>query len=74
MSDYVESIDNAITVFLRRTNSTQKQLAKDLDIRDETLSAKRKGVRDFKVSELVRLSQIMGMSLDEMTGLQAKAS
>ena len=74
MTDYVESIDNAITVFLRRTNSTQGQLAKDLGMVDETLSAKRKGVRDFKVSELVSLSQIIGVSLDELTGLQAKAS
>lgn len=41
---------------------------------DETLSAKRKGVRDFKLSELVNPSQIMGVSLDELTGLQAKAS
>lgn len=73
MSEYVENIDNAITVFLRRTNSTQGQLAKDLGMVDETLAAKRKGIRDFKVSELVMLAQLMNVSLDELTGLQLQA-
>ena len=35
---------------------------------------KRKGLTDFKLSELVMLSKIVGLSLDELTGLNPNAA
>lgn len=66
---YIESIDNAITLFLRRSGKTQDQLADEMGVSTVTLMNKRKGLTDFKLSELVMLSKIVGLSLDELTGL-----
>lgn len=65
----IESIDNAITLFLRRSGKTQDQLADEMGVSTVTLMNKRKGLTDFKLSELVMLSKIVGLSLDELTGL-----
>ena len=35
---------------------------------------KRKGLTDFKLSELVKLSGIVGLSLDDLTGLKPDAA
>lgn len=66
---YIDSIDNAITLFLRRSGKTQDQLADEMGVSTVTLMNKRKGLTDFKLSELVMLSKIVGLSLDELTGL-----
>lgn len=66
---YIESIDNAITLFLRRSGKTQDQLADEMGVSTVTLMNKRKGLTDFKLSELVMLSKIVELSLDELTGL-----
>lgn len=66
MASYVESVDNAITVFLRRNNMTQEQLASRLGMSEVTLRSKRTGVTEFKLSELIALSEIFDTSLDSM--------
>ena len=71
---YIESIDNAITLFLRRSGKTQDKLADEMGISTVTLMNKRKGLTDFKLSELVMLSKIVGLSLDELTGLNPSAA
>lgn len=71
---YIESIDNAITLFLRRSGKTQDQLADEMGVSTVTLMNKRKGLTDFKLSELVMLSKIVGLSLDELTGLNPSAA
>lgn len=71
---YIESIDNAITLFLRRSGKTQDKLADEMGISTVTLINKRKGLTDFKLSELVMLSKIVGLSLDELTGLNPSAA
>ena len=71
---YIESIDNAITLFLRRSGKTQDQLAEEMGFSTVTLMNKRKGLTDFKLSELVMLSKIVGLSHDELTGLNPNAA
>ena len=71
---YIDSIDNAITLFLRRSGKTQDQLANEMGVSTVTLMNKRKGLTDFKLSELVMLSKIVGLSLDELTGLNPSAA
>lgn len=69
-STYVENIDSAIAVYLRRSGKTQDQLATSMNMTANSLMNKRKGLTDFKLSELVRLSEIVGLSLDDLTGLK----
>lgn len=73
-STYVENIDSAIAVYLRRSGKTQDQLATSMNMTANSLMNKRKGLTDFKLSELVRLSEIVGLSLDDLTGLKPAAS
>mgnify|MGYP002541848625 CR=1 FL=1 len=73
-STYVENIDSAIAVYLRRSGKTQDQLATSMNMTANSLMNKRKGLTDFKLSELVRLSEIVGLSLDDLTGLKPAAA
>lgn len=73
-STYVENIDSAIAVYLRRSGKTQDQLATSMNMTANSLMNKRKGLTDFKLSELVRLSEIVGLSLDDLTGFKPAAA
>lgn len=64
-------IDEAITVYLRRTGKTQAELAKELGMSENTLSWKRRGIREFKLSEAMKVADITGVSLDEMVPKEA---
>ena len=64
-------IDEAITVYLRRTGKTQAEFAKELGMSENTLSWKRRGIREFKLSEVIQIADITGCSLDEMVPKEA---
>lgn len=64
-------IDEAIAAYLHRSGKTQAELAEELGMSENTLSWKRRGVREFKVSEVVKISEITGFSLDEMLPKEA---
>ena len=57
---YFESIDDAITLHLRKTGKTQAQLAEEMDMAENTFSWKRRGVREFTLGEACRLATIIG--------------
>lgn len=59
-------IDEAIAAYLRRSGKTQAELAEELGMSENTLSWKRRGIREFKVSEVIKISEITGCSIDEM--------
>ena len=61
-----KGIDEAIAAYLRRSGKTQAELAEELGMAENTLSWKRRGIREFKVSEVVKIAEITGFSLDEM--------
>lgn len=61
-----KGIDEAIAAYLRRSGKTQAELADELGMAENTLSWKRRGIREFKVSEVVKIAEITGFSLDEM--------
>lgn len=58
-------IDNAIAVYLRSNSMTQAELAAELGMSEATLSAKRKGDSEFTYTEMVKLCDLLGLSLDE---------
>lgn len=64
-------IDEAIAAYLRRSGKTQAELAEELGMSENTLSWKRRGIREFKVSEAIKISEITGSSLEEMVPKEA---
>lgn len=64
-------IDEAIAAYLRRSGKTQAELAKELGMSENTLSWKRRGIREFKFSEVVKVTEITGFSIDEMSPREA---
>lgn len=60
------TIDEAVAAYLRRTGKTQAELAEELDMSENSLSWKRRGIREFKLSEVARLADICGFSLDDV--------
>lgn len=63
---YFKQIDDAITVHLRHTGKTQMQLAKELGVAPNTFSWKRRGVREWTLSEVSKLSEILGTTPSEL--------
>lgn len=64
-------IDEAIAAYLRRSGKAQAELAKELGMSENTLSWKRRGIREFKFSEVVKVTEITGFSIDEMSPREA---
>ena len=60
------TIDEAVAAYLRRTGKTQAELAEEIGMSENTLSWKRRGIREFKLSEVARLADICRFSLDDV--------
>lgn len=58
-------LDRAISIYLLDNKMTQAQLAEKLGMTENTFRWKRQGVREYKTSELLALTDLLGMSLDE---------
>lgn len=63
---YFPQIDEAIKVYLARSGRTQFDLAKEMGISSNTFSWKRRGIREFTLSEVVKLGQIIGKEPSEL--------
>lgn len=62
----VQTIDSRIAVYLRRANLTQEELAQRVSLSGVQFGRKRRGEYDWRLSELVALAEIMGMSTAEL--------
>lgn len=62
-----KGIDEAIAAYMRREGLTQKQVAEKLGMSENTLSWKRRGIREFSFNEAIQIAKLTGFSLDEMT-------
>lgn len=60
------NLDAAIAAFLRANGTSQSALAARIGISPASLSAKRRGVRDFSFEEVIVLCDLLGASIDEM--------
>ena len=69
---YYPNIDYAVTVFMRKNGVTQRQLAEQMLMCDNSFSWKRRGLRDWSLPEAVKLSNILGLSLDVLTSQQSQ--
>ena len=62
---YYPALDEAITLYLKRNNVTQAALASEMGMSENTFSWKRRGIRDWSMTEAVELCDILGITLDE---------
>lgn len=64
-----QNVDDAVTLYLRRTGTTQNDLAARIPMSEAQFSRKRKGQADWKMTELVSLSEIVGKSISDLTAV-----
>lgn len=65
---YMRNLDVAVASYMREHNVSQGQLAAELGMSENSMSAKMRGVKEFWVGELVTLCEIVGLGLDEACG------
>ena len=58
----------AVAVYLKRTGMSQEELAQRIGMTDNTLRRRLNGRNDFTLPEAVRLSELLGVSLDQLAG------
>lgn len=61
-----QNIDDAVTVYLRRTGTTQAELASRIPLSEQQFSRKRKGEADWKVTEFFELCFQIGKDPREL--------
>lgn len=64
---YYPKLDAAIAAHQRARGLTQANMAAALGMGENSFSWKRRGVKEFSLSEATRLCDLLGASLDEMT-------
>lgn len=67
---YHETIDREIAAFLRSQKMTQAALAEKLGMTENTLRWKREGKTEFRLDEIMKLSQISGRTLNQLCGVE----
>ena len=69
---YYPALDDALALFLRREGMTQEEFARNvMGMSPNTFSWKRRGVREFTLSEATVLADALGMSLPALIGAAA---
>lgn len=65
----IVAIDGAIQKYMSENGKTVTDIAAYLGITTNTLSNKRNGRTDWKWSEIMALSSLLGVTSDELAGL-----
>lgn len=65
---YIDEIDRAISHYMVDQGITREQMAQRMKLAVNTLSWKRRGIREWKLSEIELLSDLTGLGLDDLTG------
>ena len=64
---YYPALDEALAVFLHRNGMTQEEFARDvMGMAPNTFSWKRRGIREFSLSEAIAIADALGASLNEL--------
>lgn len=64
-----KTLGNNIVAYRNKRNMTQEKLAEQIEISNVFLSQIENGVRRPSLSTLIRLSQVLGASVDRLLGL-----
>lgn len=62
-------LDSAISEYMRENGMTQSEMAEKLGMAENTLSWKRRGVREFSLGEAAKVADITGKSLDYLVSV-----
>lgn len=62
----MDCIRERVGAYLCRTGTTKQQLASELGMSDVTLWSKLSGRSEFRISEAIKLSNILGISVNEL--------
>lgn len=62
----MDSIKERVGAYLEREGKTKKWLADELDMTTVTLGAKLSGETEFSFSQAIRLSEILGCTVNEL--------
>lgn len=65
----VANINKAIAVYMIDKEISKEQMAELLEINVNTLRMKRNGVTEWKWSEIVKLSNLLNTSIDDLAGI-----
>ena len=71
LDETIATIDRHIGYFMVEQKITRDQMAALLEMSPNTLRWKREGKTDWTWPEILRLSDITGKSLDELTGFKS---
>ena len=69
MEKVIEHIDREITQYMEREHVSQTEMASNLKVTTNTLSAKRRGDSEWKWSELQRMCELFHMTPNQLTGI-----
>lgn len=61
---FYPALDAAIAAHLRRSGMTQAEFAEEMGMSEVTLSWKRRGIREWSMTEASRVCDIVGITLD----------
>ena len=67
----VMSIDCAISDYLKTEGITREAMAERMHMSSNSLRWKREGKYDWSWSEILKLSELMGCSIDDLTNYEA---
>lgn len=62
-------LDSAISEYMRENGMTQADMAEKLGMAENTFSWKRRGVREFSLSEAAKVADMTGKSLDYLVSV-----
>ena len=68
-----EHIDRHITNYMNETNISVQEMADTLGITTNTFRWRRSGRYEWRFDELKKLSDMTGLTLDELTGFKTPA-
>ena len=69
---YIPAIDDAVAVYLNQHGMSQENFAKTvMGMSANSFRWKRRGEREFTISEASKLASVLGISLDRALGLKA---
>ena len=69
---YYPALDEAVAVYLRHHGMTQEEFARDvMGMATNTFSWKRRGVREFTLTEAAILADALGLPLPDLIGKAA---
>ena len=73
MEHVAVSIDRAIGYYMADNKLTREQMSELIGMSTNTLRWKREGKSEWTLSEILKLSEIIGKTPDELTGLKQTA-